>query len=130
MAGSTCHGFRTRINHESVQFLGKVDDLTPLYNRVRVFVAPTRFAAGLPYKVCEAAAYGLPTVATLIGSQLGWDNGRELLVADEPRSFADACVRLYTDRPLWNRLREKMIKRAAEDFSPERFSEQLRVVVD
>ena len=31
-----------------VQILGLVDDLTPLYATARMFVAPTRYAAGLP----------------------------------------------------------------------------------
>jgi len=131
MAGSTCHGFRTRINHESIQFLGKVDDLTPLYNRARVFVAPTRFAAGLPYKVCEAAVYGLPIVATsLLGLELGWNHERELLLADDPQTLSDACVRLYRDRSLWNVLRDNMIKRAGQDFSPEKFSAQLKRIIE
>jgi len=131
VAGLICHGFRTRIKHNSVQFLGKVDDLTPLYNQARLFVAPTRFAAGLPHKVCEAAAYGLPIVATsLVGLQLGWDNERELLLADDPQSFADACLRLYTDRSLWYLLRDNVIKRASEDFSPEEFSQQLKRIVE
>ena len=131
--GASCkvYGFRTRINHESIQFLGKVDDLTPLYNRARVFVAPTRFAAGLPYKVCEAAVYGLPIVATsLLGLELGWNHERELLLADDPQSFSDACVRLYRDRSLWNVLRDNMIKRAGADFSPEVFSQQLKRIVE
>jgi len=130
VAGVICHGFRTRIRNSSVRFLGKVDDLIPLYNRARVFVAPTRFSAGIPLKVCEAAAYGLPTVATsLVGLQLGWESGRELLLADDPQTFANACVKLYRDRSLWYRLRDKMLQRVIEDFSPERFSEQLSTII-
>ena len=131
MAGLTCHGFRTRINHDSIQFLGKVDDLTPLYNRARLFIAPTRFSAGISLKVCDAAANGLPVVATsLVGRQLGWKNERELLLADDPQSFADACIRLYNDRSVWYQLRENMIKRVGEDFSPEKFSEQLKRIIE
>jgi glycosyltransferase involved in cell wall biosynthesis len=120
-----------RINHDSIQFLGKINDLTPLYNRARLFIAPTRFAAGIPLKVCDAAANGLPVIATsLVGRQLGWENERELLLADDPQSFADACVRLYSDRSLWYQLRENMIKRVCEDFSPEKFSEQLKRIIE
>ena len=120
IAGVSCPEFQARFNNGSIQLLGKVDDLTPLYNGARLFIAPTRFSAGIPLKVCEAAAYGLPTVATsLTGLQLGWTNERELLLADDPRGFADACVRLYTDPSLWKQLRDNMIKRAREDFSPE-----------
>ena len=46
--------------HPGVRLLGVVDDLGPIYDGAKVFVAPTRFTAGLPLKVLEAAAYGLP----------------------------------------------------------------------
>ena len=131
IAGLSCPEFRKRINNDSVQMLGKVDDLTSLYKRARLFIAPTRFSAGIPLKVCEAAAFGLPVVATsLTGLQLGWNNERELLLADTPQDFADACVRLYGDRSLWNHLRENMINRVAQDFSSKAFSERLRQIIE
>ncbi|MGH7212906.1 MAG: glycosyltransferase, partial [Acetobacteraceae bacterium] len=39
--------------HPRVTLRREVADLTPVYDRHRVFVAPTRFAAGIPYKVHE-----------------------------------------------------------------------------
>src|SRR5262249_14438914 len=66
----------------SVNITGHLSDLTELYNSARVFIAPTRYAAGIPHKVHEAAARGVPVVATpLIASQLGWTDGDCLLVA-------------------------------------------------
>lgn len=35
--------------HARITLRGAIADLTPLYDRHRVFVAPTRYAAGLPY---------------------------------------------------------------------------------
>ena len=56
-----------------------VADTEPLYAAHRLFVAPARFAAGAPYKVYEAASFGLPVVATeLLREQLGWEDGLEL----------------------------------------------------
>jgi len=130
IAGPSCSEFRERLTNGSVHLVGKIDDLAPLYNRARLFIAPTRYSAGIPLKVCEAAAYGLPTVATsLTGLQLGWNDEEELLLADDPQTFADACVRLYGDRSLWNQLRENMIKRVSQDFSSEKFSERLKLII-
>ncbi len=73
-----------------------------------MFVAPTRFSAGVPLKVLEAAAYGLPVVATdLLREQLGWEAGKHLLAspASDADAFADHCVRLATDQALWRSLR-------------------------
>jgi GT2 family glycosyltransferase len=130
LVGLDCPGFKSLVNNSSVQLLGRVEDLTPLYEEARLFVAPTRFSAGIPLKVCEAAGYGLPVVATfLVGAQLGWHNEQELLLADDPQDFADACVRLYTSPALWNQLRNKALARVNQDFSPKAFREQLRQIV-
>lgn len=132
IAGPSCQEFQAHLNNNpSVQLLGVVNDLTPIYNRARLFIAPTRFSAGIPLKVCEAGAYGLPVVATsLTGMQLGWNHEQELLVADTPQDFASACVRLYRDPRLWNRLRDNIIDRVKRDFSPEAFSKQLQQIID
>ena len=39
-----------------MELVGSVDELGPYYERARIFVAPTRFAAGIALKVCEVAA--------------------------------------------------------------------------
>ncbi|MBI3514253.1 MAG: glycosyltransferase family 4 protein [Proteobacteria bacterium] len=39
----------------NVRLLGRVDDLTPLYDAARVFVAPARYAGGVAAKLIEAA---------------------------------------------------------------------------
>ena len=91
-----------------VTLRGAVANMEPLYASHRVFVAPTRFAAGAPYKVHEAASFGLPVVATeLLRQQLGWEDGQELLAAEatDAAGFAARIVTLYRDEALWNRLR-------------------------
>lgn len=105
-----------------VKLLGPVPDLSALYDSARVFVAPTRFAAGLPMKMHEAASRALPSVATtLLARQLGWSSERELLAADDPQAFAEACARLYTDAELWARVRQSALAGVARDCSSERF---------
>jgi O-antigen biosynthesis protein len=70
-------------DHARITLRGQVADTVPLYDAHRVFIAPTRYAAGVPYKVHEATSYGVPVVATeLLRTQLGWEHERELLAAD------------------------------------------------
>jgi GT2 family glycosyltransferase len=102
----------------SVTWHSDVDDLTPFYDEARVFVAPTRFAAGIPLKVVEAAAHGVPVVCTpLVAQQLGWQPGAELLAAGSPSEFADAVRSLFADRDLWTRLRDGALARVTNDYS-------------
>lgn len=112
-----------------MKLLGEVADTRPLYETARIFIAPTRFAAGTPYKIYEAAAMGVPcVVTTLLAEQLGWRDGEELLAVpgDQPMAFAAAIARLYHDEALWLRLRENALKRLARENSPAAFARQVK----
>jgi GT2 family glycosyltransferase len=101
-------------DHPRITLRGAVEDIAPLYDAHRIFVAPTRYAAGAPYKVHEAASYGLPVVASgLLCRQLGWEDGRELLAVNtaDPAEFARRIVALYRDAALWQTLRDNALAR-------------------
>jgi GT2 family glycosyltransferase len=101
---------------DGIEIRADVDDLTPLYDDARVFVAPTRFGAGIPLKVIEAAARGVPVVATsLVARQLGWQPGVELLTADAAEDFAAAVAALCRDRELWTQVRGAALARIGRD---------------
>ncbi len=68
----------------------------------------------------------------LIARQLGWRTGEALLstpVEDE-EAFAEACRTLYTDRPLWERLRAGALASVTQDCDPKRFSEAVHALLD
>jgi glycosyltransferase involved in cell wall biosynthesis len=109
-----------------VQLLDRIDELGPLYDRSRLFVAPTRFAAGIPMKIHSAAAAGLPAAVTpLLAQQLGWHDGLELAVGDDAQAFAEACRRLYQDPELWARTRAGALARIAVECEPAAFSARI-----
>jgi GT2 family glycosyltransferase len=106
----------------ALDLLGPVEDLRPVFEQARVMVAPTRFAAGIPHKVHQAAAFGVPVVTTtLIAEQANWRDGLDLLAAADAKSFARACTRLYRDEALWTAIRSNALDRCAADCSPEAF---------
>jgi O-antigen biosynthesis protein len=118
--------------HPRITLLGPVTNPAALHASHRIFVAPTRFAAGLPYKLHEAAAFGLPAVTTtLLAGQLDWTSGQHLLAASgsEPAEFAAHVVQLYQDEALWHRLRNAALDRLSRDTSPERFEAALSRVL-
>jgi GT2 family glycosyltransferase len=108
---------------EGIHLVGTVPDLAPWYNASRVVVIPTRFAAGIPIKAHDAAAHGVPLIASaLIATQLGWKDGHELLQAPlDAEAFAAACTRLYQDEVLWNTLRRNALQAVARDTDAVRF---------
>jgi Glycosyl transferases group 1 len=107
------------------------DDLTEVYSRARVFVAPLRYASGLPFKVHEAGARGVPTVLTpLLADQLGWSGDEEVLAAESPEDFAEACLKLHSDRKLWKRLRARALARVRRDCSRRNFGSARGCIVE
>jgi GT2 family glycosyltransferase len=105
---------------DQVRVLGYVPDIEPVFAASRVMVAPLRFGAGVKGKIGESLAHGLPVVTTSIGAEgMGLDDGAHALIADEPGAFADAVVRAYTDRELWQRLSDASYAHVTGHFTPE-----------
>lgn len=114
------------LKSENFILTGPVESLQPLFNSARVFVAPTRFTAGVPLKAYNAAAHGVPMVTTeLIAEQLGWQNREDLLWADDPAGFAASVIELYENQELWQRLRENALEKIAQQCSDELFTTEL-----
>ena len=115
--------------HPRITLRGMVENIEPLYDAHRIFVAPTRYAAGIPYKVHELASFGLPVVATeLLRRQLGWQNDRDLLAVDasDPAEFARRIVTLYRDAKLWQALRDNALERVRVENNLARYQEAVR----
>jgi len=110
-----------------IQITGHLPDLTDFYDTARIFVAPTRYAAGIPHKVHEAAARGVPIVATpLLASQLGWRDNDPFLVGGDAETFAKRCIDLYLNPSLWSNLREAALRRIRTECSTEIFETRLK----
>lgn len=117
--GYTNDSVKHQIGRRSKIFslVGQVPELRPYIIEHRIMIAPTRFAAGIPQKVFDAAVCGTPTVCSpLIASQMTWRDGEETLVGsiDDPQHFATQCIRLYTDSELWGRVYEKSLSSMRE----------------
>ncbi|CAK0763193.1 O-antigen biosynthesis protein [Gammaproteobacteria bacterium] len=116
-----------QLQTDNIIVTGRVENLVDYYNACRIFVVPTRYAAGIPYKLHEASAYGLPSVATnLIAKQLGWQAEEALLIGINAQDFAEKCVRLYTNQTLWETIRKGAIKKVEEECNLAVFQENLR----
>lgn len=100
---------------------GIVENIDPMYAASRLFVAPTRFAAGVPLKVMEAMGKGIPCVATpLLAEQLGTTTD-ELPTGGSPAAFAQACALLYNDADEWNRVRDAASRYITRTCAPATF---------
>ena len=101
-----------------IELAGPQPDLTRCYDRARVFVAPVRYAAGIPLKVIDAAASGVPCAGTpLMAELMDWQPGAHMLAADDPAALAHGIAALHEDPAAWARMRT-----AAQDDVAARFN--------
>jgi GT2 family glycosyltransferase/glycosyltransferase involved in cell wall biosynthesis len=118
IAGSRMPEELTRGHWPGVEIAGFVEDLSTFFARCRLTVAPLRYGAGLKGKVVSSLSHGVPVVGTGIATEgSGLQNGRELLVADDPAQFADCIVRAYSDRALWTGLSDRGIEFCESEHS-------------
>ncbi|MBX3657853.1 MAG: tetratricopeptide repeat protein [Ramlibacter sp.] len=113
-----------------VSILGPQEALEPHYDAARVFIAPVRFAGGVPAKVIEAAASGIPTVASaLLVRQLAWRDGLDIVGARDARTFAMAIARLLLDDGAWERQQAAAWEQCDSRYHPDLFARNLRGVL-
>lgn len=79
--------------HPDIKVLGFVDDLSRLYRRATLAIAPMLAGGGTRIKVLEAAAHGIASVVSEEAAQ-GLFTRREPwgFIASTPTQFADACM--------------------------------------
>lgn len=134
IVGGIAPEIRERYAREpGVRVTGRVPQTEPYLDAARVFLAPTRFAAGIPHKVHEAVARGLPCVVTpILADQVGWEDGAGLLVRDwrDPKPFAEALVALHEDAALWDRVRTEGGRRIAADCDAGAFATAIRALCE
>jgi glycosyltransferase involved in cell wall biosynthesis len=77
---------------------GSVPDVRPYIAGAQVVVAPLRIGGGTRLKILEAMAMSRAVVSSSIGCEgLDVEDGRHLLIADEPASFAARVVDLLSN---------------------------------
>ena len=119
------------LSSDTIIVTGRVDNLEDYYKNCRIFVIPTRYAAGIPYKFHEAASFGLPMVVTpLIHNQVNGMENEHYLVGHTPKEFAKKCVLLYSDKNRWRKIRKNGLMLVERDCNKKTFCESLRNIFE
>ncbi|MCB9137176.1 MAG: glycosyltransferase [Caldilineaceae bacterium] len=78
-----------------IEITGAVEDVRPYIDEAAVYVIPMRIGGGTRFKALEAMASRKAIVSTSLGVEgIGVQDGREMLIADEPVSMASAILQL------------------------------------
>ena len=90
-----------RLASQSVEITGRVPDVCEHLREAAVVVVPLRIGGGTRLKIYEAMAAGRAVVSTAVGAEgLDVNHGRDIVLANTPRSFADAVLTLLRDENL------------------------------
>jgi GT2 family glycosyltransferase/glycosyltransferase involved in cell wall biosynthesis len=105
---------------EHVVVTGFQADVRPFFDGVKLSVAPLRWGAGVKGKINQSMGYGVPVVTTSVGAEgMRLTDREEILIADDPQSFARAMIELYESEELWTRISEKGLAKTRAMYSTE-----------
>jgi glycosyltransferase involved in cell wall biosynthesis len=96
---------------------GFVPDLDPYFAQSALMVVPVRAGGGMRVRILEAFARAMPVVTTTVGLEgIQAQPGRDVLVEDEPKAFANAVTRLLNDKALQDQLSVNSRRLAVEKY--------------
>lgn len=115
IVGRSPNGSVTKLASDSVTVTGTVPSVEPWLAQAMAFVVPLRIGGGTRLKIFEAMSAGRAIVSTTIGAEgLPVEHEKNILLADDPASFADAVVRILQDVELRRRLASAALALASE----------------
>ncbi len=122
---------RALADGHSIEVTGTVPDVRPIVARAAATIAPLKIARGTQNKILESLAMGVPVVSSSLAAG-GVDAipGEHLLVADTPSEWADAVIRLTTDRTLRSALSIAGRARVVQQHSWSASMRRLDVLID
>lgn len=93
---------------DQVRMAGWVPSVVPYLQGARLSLIPLRHGAGTKTKLIQALMVGTPSVSTSVGVEgLDLRDGNEVLVADNPATFAAGITRLLADAVAWQHIAER-----------------------
>lgn len=103
---------------EGVSVHSDVPSVAEYYQFSRLVIVPLPYGSGFRVKVVEAMSMGRPIVSTTVGCEgIGLEHGRNGLLADDARSFAECVISLLEDDDLCAQLAGNAASLARERFT-------------
>jgi polysaccharide biosynthesis protein PslH len=115
----------------SVTVTGRVEDVRPFMEEAALYIVPLRIGGGTRLKIYEAMAMEMAIVSTSIGAEgLPVSDGKEILLADTPESFAAAVVKLLQQASLASEIGKRAAARVREEFGWDKVAESFAAICE
>lgn len=131
LVGRTPASEKRRLRRPGVTVTGEVADLRPYLDRAAVVAVPIRIGGGTRLKVVESLALGKAIVSSSLGCEgIAVTPGRDLLIADDPRSFAERILELFANEALRRELGRNGRALVEHEYSWDLAGEQIESLLE
>jgi glycosyltransferase involved in cell wall biosynthesis len=115
IVGRNPHPRVKQLASQHVQVTGTVSSVSEYLRDATLVIVPLRIGGGTRLKIFEAMAMGKALISTSIGAEgLDVQSGRDLILADDPFSFAEAILSLLRDGVLRQKYEQAAAKLAVQ----------------
>lgn len=131
IVGRGADKFLADINEPGLTIIGKVPSVLPYLCHADVALVPLRFESGTRFKILEAGACCIPVVSTSLGAEgIPVTHGKDILIADEPESFADSIINLITNHDLALEIAKNLKTLVHEKYSIASLAKEGRLILN
>ena len=119
------------LEESGITATGKIPSVLPYLFHTQLSIVPLRFESGTRFKILEVGACSKPVVSTTLGAEgLDVTDGHDIIIADDPETFANGMIRLLEDQAYANTLGTNLGKLVAKQYSVTTLAEQGKTVLD
>ena len=115
---------------DGVTVTGSVPSVENYLRQAAVVVVPIRYGGGTRIKILEAMAHRKAIVSTTVGAEgIDAQNGKHLLLADEPAAFAQACLLCLRDTAVREQIEDEGYSLVRRHYTWDRIERQVARIV-
>jgi len=126
LAGRNASTQMRNLKVENLVFVGEVESAVDFMNSKSIGIVPLLSGSGMRIKIVEGMALGKPMVTTSIGAEGNpAQDGRELMIADNPADFAQKILELIKDKNLFERMSSNAVSFVNTTFNNKKIAQSL-----
>ncbi|MBN2616228.1 MAG: glycosyltransferase [Bacteroidales bacterium] len=126
LAGREMPEWMIRLKQNNVKIVGEVEDAAAFVQSKSIGIAPLFSGSGIRIKIIESMRLGKAVVSTTIGAEgIDVQNGKNILLADTPKDFAQAISYLYTHTEEAAKMGKSAQEHIKENHNPDEIIKQL-----
>ena len=125
IAGTSPHKKVQNLKSKNITISGRLEDIREAYSSASVFAAPMFIGTGLQNKLLEAMAMGIPCVTTKLANNALLANSSQIITANNPEEFANACVKILNNEKFAKNLSIEALKFIQEKYDWQKINYKL-----